>query len=390
VKWAQTWFSPNAEAGTYDFYWKGGISAVLLLAILLVFWELYARVTYAYRRRKLSQGMVAISQKEPHEVEDTRFADKLDAVKAPEQTIAALKAEKKWNNLAEVYEALNRHEEAAWAWDKAGEPRNAAIAWAKAGNTLKAAKLLEKLGDYGTAARFYVEMGKPLLAARVYEKHGDLPSAASAYAQAGKTGDAFGSLLDYFANTQDAPERQVQAADQAFALVNTLSADDASGNRSRLLCEIARRFESSQRGDLAVQVYREAGALSKAGEALARLRRFDEAAQCFDQAGDCHAAGRAFAYAGRWDEAAQRLMRIPGNHPRFQESRGLLGRCFFEVKDYAHCAAALEGFLAGAAPGAETVDYFRMLGAAYEQLGQADKAQAILRKINGIAFPQAG
>src|SRR5690606_37756280 len=68
----------------------------------------------------------------------------------------------------------------------------------------------------------------------------------------------------------------------------------------------------------------------------------------------------------------------------FAESRQFLGRSFYELKDYAHCAATLENHLLGERVKKDNVDYFWMLALAYEQLGKLQQSREVPLKIRSV------
>src|SRR6185295_15711329 len=86
----------------------------------------------------------------------------------------------------------------------------------------------------------------------------------------------------------------------------------------------------------------------------------------------------------RFEPAIKVLQKIPESHANFEQSRALLGRCFYELHDYAHCAAALENHLSGKRVDTGNVEYFYMWALALEQLGKLDDSRNILLKIRTV------
>jgi len=78
------------------------------------------------------------------------------------------------------------------------------------------------------------------------------------------------------------------------------------------------------------------------------------------------------------------FQKVREDHPRFAESRALLGRSFYEMKDYAHSAATLENYLTGERVTSDNKEYFYMLALAYEQLGELQKSRDVLLKIRSV------
>lgn len=429
----------EAQTGWREWAWKGGFT---FLALLLGY-EVYLRIRMYLRRRNLMKDMMPAAPKDvAHLSSNTEFTEKLEAVRAPEQTIAALKREKKYDRLGVVYASLNRHKEAAKAFKKAGDLKRAATELAKAGKTVAAARLLEKAGDLATSARFYAEKGKHLRAARLYSRLGDIPNAAAAYAKAGKPQEGVQAFLDYFRTTKDPLERQVQAADVCYPMLDNPAVREQieEADRKALAVAVAQRFDAAQRSDLAAQLFRQNGDPGRAGEIYLRLGKLEDAARCmqeagrsreateigaryyeskgrwneagmayegagqFRQAGDCFnkannaaraaqcfekageffGAGFALVHTKNWEAAIRMLQRVKEKDRNYNESRALLGRCFYELKDYVRCAAALENHLTGARVNSSNINYFWMLALAYEQLGELDKSRGLLLKIQTV------
>lgn len=419
--------------------WKVGF----LLGVLLVVYEIYLRLWSMHRRWKMLKDSTPVTSPESvYLAKDTEFVETLEAVKAPEQTIAALKKEKRYDRLGEVYVALTRHKEAAWAFRKAGDLKRSAVELAKAGKTLKAARVLEKAGDFGTAARFYAEKGKHQKAAQAYRKMGDLPSAAFSYLQAKKSNEAATAMVDFFAAGAGAAEAQTQAAEKCYQMLQDpgFTGKLNPETRGKLLAALAERFAAADRADLAAHLFHEAGDPGRAGELYLKLGKMPEAAQClreagrhreaalvgarhyesrglwkeagmayegageFTRAGDCFSkasdalrasacyekageffgAGFALAHAKQWERAIPLLQKTREDHPQYPESRALLGRCFYHLHQFEHCAATLENHLTGERVRSGNIDYFWMLALAYEQLGKLEESRQVLLKIQSV------
>lgn len=367
----------------------------------------------------------------------------IEAVQNLDATIARLKREKNYAAMADAYTAVNKHKDAAKWFRKAGDKTQAAHSMAKAGMTLKAAKLLQKLGDHNSAARLFAEKGKHELAAKAYKAGSKYGEAAAAFADAGDPEQALRAYIDYFSEADDPVDRQIAFADKCKQLLATEgAADKLSDNDKKVLFpamamrfEQAKRYEESanlygQAGDLvraaetfvlagklreAAQCYRQAGKekeasqivgryhetrsewseaatayakaadFLKAGECFTKAADMARAAECFERVKEFFRSGLSYAKAARFKDAIRVLQQLTEKSPNFDESRGLLGRCFYELHDYAHCAAALDNHLTGQRVDTSNMDYFYMLALAYEQLGELDKCRDLLYKIRSVS-----
>ena len=433
---AEDWFNFNASPTMAT-----GLRAFFLIALLFFFYEIYTRLQTMRRNRRLRDMEEQIIP-EQGLAKDQSFGQSLEAVHAPEQTVAALKRRKQWTQAGEIYASINRHKDAAKMFQKGRDPRRAAMEWAKAGKTLKAARILEKSKDFATAARFYDEKGAYIKAAKAYARFNDLPNTASAYAKAKKYGDASATFQTYFQTAADEPAKQADAADKCYAMLRDPGAQSKipPTDLNALKLAVAQRFEAVQRLDLAASLYVEAGTHGRAGEIYSKLGKLEQGAAAFRAAGmnkeamelaarhyeskgawldagkayeqaenwkrsgDCYSkalnpvlaaksyerageyfgAGFALAHANKWAEAIPLLQRVREDDKNFNTSRALLGRCFFELKDYERCAATLDNHLTNERVRANNVEDFWMLALAYEQLGELDKSKNYLLKIQTV------
>ncbi|MDZ4859304.1 MAG: protein kinase [Candidatus Hydrogenedentes bacterium] len=372
----------------------------------------------------------------------TDFQQTLMAARDIDATIAPLKKARNYQRMGEVYASINRHKEAAKWFGKAGDRKRSAMEMAKMGNTLKAAKILMKEGDYGNAASFFADKGKFVDAAKAYERSGFLAKAASCYAQAGSYGPATEAYKSYFESPKDTAEAQLVSADECARMLDTEPGKSkiSAEQRKALLPYLAGQFESAKRYDHAAALYKELGNFDRAGEVCLLAGKLEEAAackrqagkekeaaqiagrfhqakgnwreaatafaqagdfmsagemfarasdavragECFERAGEFYRAGLAYAHAARFEPAIKALQKIPENHANFEQSRALLGRCFYELHDYAHCAAALENHLLGKRVDTGNTEYFYMWALALEQLGKLDESRDILLKIRTV------
>lgn len=418
-----------------------------IIKIILLLFILYLVFAIGKRARKMLRKMLRKDLLyDPAEAKalagGDSFQQSLLAARDLDSTVASLKRARNYIGMAEAYAAVNRHKEAARWFKKGGDRVRAAVELAKAGKTLKAAKMLMKEGDYATAGRFYAEKGKYTEAAGAYERAGMHAKAGSAYAQAGNFNAFFESYRNYFANPPDTPEQQVEAADECLKILTTDPGRTrvTDEQRKALLAQIAARFEQAKRLDLAASLFKEAGELARAGEVYAQAGKLEEAAacmrsagktqeaarlagrfyeakgkwreagaayaqagdfmnagemfaraaeavraaECFERAGEFYRAGVAYAHAQRYENAIKALQNMKENHPNFDASRALLGRCFYEMHDYAHCAGALENHLQGKRVDTQNSEYFYMWALALEQLGKLEESRQILIKIRTV------
>jgi len=418
------------------------IAKIIVVAVyLFILYEIYARIQNYFHRKSWGKSIrehVAASQPK---IQDNALADMLQGARDIKKTAQILKKQKQYDRLAEVYASLNRPKDAAKWFMKAKDRKRAAEQFACAGNILKAAKILMKEGEYGMAGHFFEGAGKFLLAADAYGKQGDMPSMAGAYGKAGKHAEAVKAFSDYFSQTGDPDDVQLKAADACYGMLQEAGGEAVSKeDRVALLPHVAERFEKAQRGEMAATLYHDAGQYVRAGDIFARLGRFQEAAACmraagksdeahlllgryneaqknwadagaayaagknFCRAGDCFAkannaakaaecyekggeyygAGLAYSHLKKYDHAVRMLQHIKESDKNFDVSRALLGRCFYELHDYEHCAAALDNHLTGKRVESSNVDYWYMLALAYEQIGQLQKSRDLLYKIRTI------
>jgi len=439
VLYLEGWFNLDLVTSWKLTAWKVGV----ILVTLFVTYEVYLRVHALLRKYYFDRDNDDLSPDEERKLAASpQFNNDLNAVRGAVNSIPALKREKDWPKVAEVYASLGKHKEAARYYKKAGNPKKAAMEMARAGKTLEAAKLLMKAGEPATAARFFAEKGKHLQAAQAYAAGNDLPNAGNCYGIAGKFPEAVKCFVEYFANARDGAETQLKAAELCAGLLESEKAKAAIGadDRKRLAKGVAERFDAAQRNEHAIKYFHEAGDLVRAGQVYLRIGRLEEAARCMQQAGrnkeaaeigarfyeskglwreagmayegagefrkagDCFSraneaeraadcfekageyfgAGFARVHAKKWAEAIPMFQRVGEDNKNFAESRMLLGRCFYQLKDHAHCVAALENHLTGEKVTSKNIDYFWMLALACEQIGELEKSRTLLQRIRTV------
>ena len=356
--------------------------------------------------------------------------------------ITALKRAKSFAELGELFASLNKHKDAAAYYKKAGKLREAAGELAKLGQSVKAAKLLVKAGEFTTAGGYYAEAAKFKDAAAAYSRGGDIANAALNFGKAGQFMQAVTAYSEYFQNARDTLELQMLHANTCLDLLESPPgrANIRGDQRQQILSLLAQRFQQAQRYDIAARLFVESGDQARggdvyllagnlqeaarcmknagkekeanaivgrhyesqskfreaglayaasgdylrAGECYARASEAVRAAECFEKAGEFYRAGLAYAHATQFQESIRVLQRIRENDKVFDQSRALLGRCFYELHDFAHCAAALDNHLTGKRVDSANIEYFYMLALACEQLGDLKKSQDILYKIGSV------
>ncbi len=423
--------------------WKGLALKLLLTGL----WVLVCYIAYLWaddairrsrRRRRRAAELDGQKHMDPSSTSETPTVGQ----GAPALSLTELKREGAWDRLGEAYDALGRHQEAAKAYLQAGDQPRAARQWLKAGKEKKAARLLEQAGLHEQAARIHLERRRFRQAVRVLKSGGKLAEAAAYCAQQGNYKEAAKLFQECLNSAMDHPEQQKVAAKNCYECLGTEKARAAlkAEELRSLWLAAAQRLDGADADELAANLFREAGEFGRAGDIYLRLDRLEEAAQCLLEAGrvqeanavhgrffesqgrlreaalayekggvwlragDCHSktneperaaacyekggeffgAGFALVHAGEWEKAVALFQKVPETAPRYEESRGLLGRCFYEMKDFAHCAAALENHLTGAKVMKATISYFWMLALAYEQMGELEKSRATLRKIRAV------
>lgn len=435
----ELWFGMEIFGTWKEWAFKIGVIAV---ALLLIF-EMYIRLGNLIRKYYTERDDDVLSPTDEAKLaKEAHFNNNLQAVRLAANNLGVYKAQKDWVRLAETYASLNKPKEAAKYFKKAGDLKRSALQLAKAGKVLPAAKLLQKAGDNATAARFFAEKGKHLLAAKAYATAGDLPNAGAAYLDAKKYAEAAKAFVEYFAQARGGSPEEAKAAELCERFLDNDAARKSAdeGDLKRMAKGIAERFDAAQRNDLATKYYMQAGEMEKAANVYLRVGRLEEAAKCmqaagknreaaeigarfyeskglfreagmayegagdyrragdcfskaneaeraaaaFEKAGEFFGAGFAYIHSKKWAEAIPMFQRVREDHKAYAESRLLLGRCFYQLKDHQHAAATLENHLTGEKVTAKNIDYFWMLALAYEQIAELDKSKNILQKIRTV------
>lgn len=422
------------------FGWKEtAFKVACTIGLLLLVYEIYLRVKEGRRRRSYDKEI-----KQYGKLAGSGLSgDEHRAIKEnPEGIIGRLKKEGNYEKLGEVYGELKRHKEAAKAWKRAGRKREAAAEWVKAGYPMKAAGLLYSVGDYAAAGQLYLDKKKYRYAAKSFKLGKCFHQAADCFHLAGRYADSLAAFEAHFATPGADPSQQLVAADACTQLLKDPKAQAVlPKDKMRVMAmHCGRAMMSGKRPEVAAQLFQQIGELVMAGEAYLQAGQLEAAARCmqqagetkraseiggryyeglgkwkeagmayegggqFKKAGDCfskaneplqaatnyeraqefYGAGLAMVHAHKWEDAVRVLQKLPENHAHFDESRGLLGRAFFALKEHAHCAATLENHLLGQRVKKDNIELFWMLALAYEQLNKLEESEQTFLKIRSV------
>lgn len=420
-----------------------GIPYIIYLLVELVIIYFLVRGVFKFIRRFFEGDKMAdTADIDALLKKGTDFGEQQQAQAMLESTSASLKKNKQWDQLAEAYAQANKPKDAAKYYKKAKMPKEAAQQHARMGETTKAAKMMLKAGDFQTAGMFYREKGKHLAAAKAFVAGGHQVDAAQDYTKAKKIPEALTQYKEYFQNPRDDRAERQQSAKHCFELLRDEAAQKhiTDEDKTFLLPRIAKVLEDNKQYDVAGKLYREAGEFLRAGEVLVLAGKLELAAQCmkegghlkeasriggrfyehagrwkeagmayagaedYEKAGECFSkakepvrageyyekansfarAGNAYAQAGKQEKAIAMLQKVPDTDKDFTVTRGILGRCFYEIHDYDHCAATLENHLLNQRIEKKNMDYFYMLALAHEQLGKLEKSKELLFKLGAV------
>ena len=434
----QGWFQMDIIDTWKEYVFKIG----LILAVIVLLAEIYIRIGHLVRKFYTERDDDELTQEQEAALIRANQFENVQQVRAMANSLAVLKAQKDWVRLADAYAQLNKPKEAAKYFKKGGDLKRSALQLAKAGKVLPAAKMLVKAGEHALAARFFAEKGKHLLAAKSFAMANDLPNAGASFLAAKKYAEAAKAFLEYFGSSRGGSPEEAKAAELVERFLNDEAAKTSADpeDLKRMARGIAERFDAAQRNDLAVKYYLQAGDYEKAGGVYLRVGKLEEAAKCMQQAGktreaaeigarfyeakglwkeagmayegagdyrkagDCFVkasealraaaafekageffgAGFALVHSKKWAEAIPQFQHVREDNKNYPESRLLLGRCFYQMKDHQHCAATLENHLTGEKVTSKNIDYFWMLALAYEQIGELEKSKNILQKIRTV------
>jgi tetratricopeptide (TPR) repeat protein len=177
-------------------------------------------------------------------------------------------------------------------------------------------------------------------------------------------------------------------AGEVFLLADRLDEAAAcmrAAGRTREAARIGGRyFEKRGQWKEAAQAYLSAEEHLRAADCFTKAGEMVRAAECFERAGEFYRGAVAYARAARFEDAIRLCQKVREDDPLWDQSRALLGRSFYEMHDYAHCAAALDNFLMGKRVASDNIEYFYMLALAQEQLGRLDESRELLYKIRTV------
>lgn len=426
---------------------KIGVILLALFIGWFVFTEIATRFRDIRRRREMREMETSFQGKKQVYGDDLPTGSAAGSVSKAqiqevERAIAMMKKNRDYAGMAARYASIGKFKDAAKWYKKAGDMNKSALAWAKAGYTVYAAKMLQKHGSFAQAGEFYAQKGKYLQAAKAYEQGGDVARAAENYARAGKVNEAVENFRRFFGAASGDPAQVVAAAERCYTVLNEPKVQSKVGKKDmqQLLLLVADRFEKGGKVEFALKLFSENGDAGRAGEIYLKMGRLEEAAKCMQQAGrakdaaeiggrfyeskgrfkeaamayegaqiwtraadcwskvneparaaDCYekggemyGAGFARVHLRDWPNAIRCLQRVTEDHPRFGLSRALLGRAFYQSKDYEHCIATLENYLTGEKVTNDNIDYYWMLALAYEQVGKLSESKDVLLKIRSV------
>ena len=351
-------FDIKVGDGTPTLAFKIGVSALALFLLVEIYFRIRDAIQqYLDSKKKFVDVTLIEDVQSPH-------IDTIEAVKHPDLVIKPLIKQKKYARVAAIYASLNQPKEAAKFFKKAGDLKSAAHSLAIVGQTAEAAKLLMKHGDYLTAARFFEEVGDHAQAATAHQLAGQHAKAALANAKAGKPDAALAVFAEYFQDTQDPPQKQIEMADACYAALHGELSDKIDDDaKIPLFAELAKRFMQAGRTDLA--------------------------AECFQEAGDLYRAAYACMQLKKPDQAAKLLQQMDPAHPDFPASRAMLARTYYDLRNYTQCTATLAPLIQGQAPAPANLDLFYLLALTLEQQGKIDQAIKTLNAIRAVN-PQYG
>ncbi|MCX5768885.1 MAG: hypothetical protein NTZ09_01225 [Candidatus Hydrogenedentes bacterium] len=351
-------FKIKVGEGTPTLAFKIGVSALGLFLLVEIYFRIRDAIQQYLDSKKKFVDVTLIEDVQSLHI------DTIDAVKHPDLVIKPLIKQKKYARVAAIYASINQPKEAAKFFKKAGDLKSAADNLALAGQTAQAAKLLMKHGDHLTAARFFEEVGDHANAAKAHQLSGQHAKAALANARAGNQAGAVAVFAEYFENTQDPPQKQIEMADACYAaLQGELGETIDIDARKPLFAEVAKRFMQAGRTHLA--------------------------AECFQQAGDLYRAAHACLLLKRPEQAAELLQQMDPAQPDFAASRPMLARSYYDLQNYTQCATTLAPLIQGKAPAPANLDLFYLLALTLEQQGKIDLAIKTLNALRAVN-PQYG
>ena len=239
---------------------------------------------------------------------------------------------------AEIRHDQNRFIESAELYEKAGKSNSAATIYAQQEDWVKSAECHLQTGNKGLAAEMFEKAGEFRQAADCYRDSDFQRNAAQCYVKARSWKNAADCLTSVY-NEEGGNVNQ--------------NDPKAVADIQKLVMQAGKLYMRAEEPELALDVLEKGGLNSEAGEVAVRLKSYAQAASLFRDAGDLPRAAEALRELGE-NEAAARIL---GEHHRDQG----------DIKRAAECLEEAGDFL-------EAGDFYRQLED-YERAGNCYKQQ---------------
>ncbi|MDG2051260.1 MAG: protein kinase [Myxococcota bacterium] len=263
---------------------------------------------------------------------------------------------------AERSEAGLRFLEEAQCWQEAGElaqaldkPNEAADFFSRAGRLDEAAQALRRTGDEASAARLLGDH---------HREAGRLSDAAECLREAGDLGEA-GDLY-----------RQLEAFDKAGACY----ADQGDWSSA------AEMYRAGDDRPRAAECYERAGALTEAAECWALEGRFLKEAELLMEAGQFLRAGEGYHREGRDEEAIAALQQVGPDDPSRAKAAAILADIFRGRGQLSLAIRQLDQVVGGGKVERASLAGFYALATLFEQDGDGLRASEIYEKILAVDY----
>ncbi len=200
-------------------------------------------------------------------------------------------------------EKLDKYQEAALLYERAGQPGKAAPLWARLGELNRARDLYREVGDKPALAEVLHQMGELLRAARLFEEMGHLERAAQLYEQAGdqaRAAELYSQLRQF--------ERARPIWESLGSWEKVVKALTLEGKPA----EAAQLLEGQGRLERAAALYEEAGQFQRALTIQVKLERWEKVAELALKIGDYQQEAEAREKLGHPRRAAEAYERAAG------------------------------------------------------------------------------
>ncbi|MDX1569280.1 MAG: protein kinase [Xanthomonadales bacterium] len=351
--------------------------------------------------------------------------------------VRKLRRTKNYVGLGSYYADRGKNKLAVKWYLKAGAHKRAAEQALQGGNTKLAAKLYADNGMPELAAEIFENSGDWAQAAQYYDMSSNAGAAARAWKRSGQADASAVAVLRDLEDSVGVTEEQWEFADhlltensdeikprnrkalarrlaehapdevdltrlgelydeagmhqkaaeqfaKAGSITRAMRAYEQAGNDKGAAEMRGRKLERQGQYLDAAKEYEFAEAWVMAGQCYEQAEEYEKAAKCFEAVGEPMQAAEGYAANRSWDQAIRVLQAISPDHPDHFKSRVLLGRCFYEMGDYLHCAAALENELINKPVTRQNMNDFYMMAMAYEQLGRLEDARNVLYRIHTV------